>query len=419
MPTELCSIDPANLASMLEASAQIGRTPRGGLSRLTLTKEDKAVRDLLTQWAHEKGYGLEIDKLGNMFVRREGTDRSLSPVLIGSHLDTQAKGGRYDGVLGVLSGFEILCTLDRAGITTKRAIEVVNWTNEEGARFQPPMLCSLAFSGQQSIQWVYDRRDKDGIRFEDALLAVGYRGESAVGGRPIDCYFELHIEQAPCLDKLGISVGVVTGGFPMRGMRVSVRGETSHVGPTPMNLRRNALVGAAYLATAVDEIGWRFALEDGKTTVARLDISPNLPGIISDEAELYIDFRHPSKEGLAEMEQHVEAATTDSARRSGTLIKVAERWGFGGLEFDRSLIELVRETAKQLEVSSMDLRSEAGHDAYHLSRVCPATMIFTPCRSGISHNEREDIDLGLTVPAINVLLHAVLTRASRPIEEPK
>jgi N-carbamoyl-L-amino-acid hydrolase len=413
MSTGGLSIDPKSLWSMLEASTAIGRTPHGGLRRLTLTPEDKAVRELMAGWARQAGHGLTVDRLGNMFVRREGHDPTLPPVLIGSHLDTQAKGGRFDGVLGVLAGIEVLRTLDRNTVATPRAIEVVNWTNEEGARFQPSMLCSLGFSGQQSVEWIYDRRDKDGVRFEDALVAIGWRGEAAVGGRAIDSYLELHIEQGPRLDAARIPVGVVTGGYKMRGMRISVRGETSHVGPTPMNLRRNALVGAAHVAVAVDEIGWRYAPEDGKTTAARIDVSPNLPGIVSDAAELYIDFRHPDEARLADMERDVEAAIAESARRSLTEISIAERWGFGGLAFDPRLVALVRDTARQLGIASMDIRSQAGHDAYHMATVCPAAMIFTPCRGGVSHNEREDVDLDMTVPGVNVLLHAVLARASR------
>jgi N-carbamoyl-L-amino-acid hydrolase len=407
-----CAIDPASLRAMLQASSRIGATGNGGLRRLTLTPEDKAARDLLAAWARDGGYALTVDQLGNMFVRRDGTDPSLPPVLIGSHLDTQAKGGRFDGILGVLSGIEVLRTLDRFAIATKRAVEVVNWTNEEGARFQPSMLCSLGFSGQQSVAWIEDRRDKEGTRFADALSAIGYRGTHPVGGCAIDSYFELHIEQGPILDAAGIALGVVTGGYQMRGMRIAVCGETSHVGPTPMNLRRNALVGAAYLAVAIDEIGWRYAPEDGKTTVARIDVSPNLPGIISDEAQLYIDFRHPSGARLADMEREVLAAIAESARRSRTDVAVAETWGFGGLEFDCELVALVRDTARRLGVPSMDIRSQAGHDAYHMAKICPAAMIFTPCRGGISHNEKEDIDLDQTVPAVNVLLHAVLARAS-------
>lgn len=405
------SINPDRLWQTLMASAEIGRTPAGGIRRLTLTDEDKAVRDLLARWVRDGGHNLTVDRLGNMFARREGTDPTLAPVLIGSHLDTQAKGGRFDGILGVMSGLEVLRTLDERGIATRRPIEVVNWTNEEGARFSPPMLASLAFSGDESVAFAEDRRDKEGKRFADELERIGYRGDAAVGGRVLDSYFELHIEQGPKLDAASVPLGVVTGGFAMQGMRISVRGETSHVGPTPMTLRRNALVGAAYVAVAIDDIGWRYAPEEGKTTAARLDLTPNLPGILSDEAELWIDFRHPSKARLVDMAKEVEAAVAESARRSRTNISIAERWAFGGLTFDAGLIALVRETAARLGVSTMDIETEAGHDAYHLTKVCPTTMIFTPCKGGISHNEAEDIDLATTVPGVNVLLHAVLARA--------
>src|SRR6266478_1993297 len=267
MPPDI-SIDPQRLWAALMASAAIGRTENGGLCRLALTEADRKMRDLFAGWAREGGHALAIDRLGNMFVRRDGTDPALPPVLIGSHLDSQARGGRFDGVLGVLAGIEVLRTLDECAIATRRAIEVVNWTNEEGARFQPAMLASLAFSGERSVEWVYDRRDRDGIRFEDALARIGYCGQAPVGGRTFDSYFELHIEQGPKLDVADIPVGVVTGGYETVGMRISVRGETAHVGPTPMDRRRNALVGAAYAAVAIDDIGWRYALEDGKTTAA-------------------------------------------------------------------------------------------------------------------------------------------------------
>ncbi len=411
MTTNL-SINPDRLWQSLMDSAEVGRTPAGGVRRLALSDEDKAVRDLFARWVRDSGYALAVDGVGNMFARREGTDPSLPPVLVGSHLDSQYKGGRFDGPLGVLAGLEVLRTLDDRGIKTRRAIEVVNWTNEEGARFPPPMLASLTFSGGLSVAAAEDHRDKAGVRFGDELRRIGYRGDAPVGGRKLDCYFELHIEQGPKLDAAGLPLGIVTGGFAMQGMRISVRGETSHVGPTPMTLRRNALVGASYMAVAVDDIGWRYAPEDGKTSAARLDLSPNLPGILSDEAELWIDFRHPSKDRLPAMVADVEAAVVESARRSRTDITIADRWGFGGLEFDPALIALIRETASRLGVPSMDIQTEAGHDAYNLTRVCPTAMIFTPCKGGISHNEAEDIDLAATVPGVNVLLHAVLSRAT-------
>ncbi len=412
MTTNL-SVNGSRLWDTLMVSAGIGTGPRGGLRRLTLTEPDRVMRDQLKSWAEEGGYLLTIDGLGNMVLRREGTEPGLPPVVIGSHLDTQWAGGRFDGILGVLAGLEVLRTLDDLGIATKRAIEVVNWTNEEGARFSPPMLCSLAWSGQATPDWVENRRDRDGIRFGDALDGIGYRGPDAVGGRTIDAYFELHIEQGPALDKAGVPVGIVTGGYPSCGMRIAVEGATAHTGPTPMGERHNALVGAAMVAVAVNDIGWAHADTDAKATAARLDLVPNLPGTLSEYAELFIDMRAPQLETLETMKAALRAALPDCAARSLTQISIAEEWGFGVFSFDDGLIGLLRETAKNLGVPTMDLRSQAGHDAYHVARVAPACMIFTPCRDGITHNEAEDIALEPTLPGVNLLLHAALARANR------
>jgi N-carbamoyl-L-amino-acid hydrolase len=406
-------IDGKRLWATIAASAEIGTGPRGGLRRLTLTDDDKRMRDTFARWATESGFVLTIDRLGNMFVRRAGTEPDLPPVLIGSHLDTQAAGGRFDGVLGVLAGLEVLRTLQERGIATRRSIEVVNWTNEEGARFYPPMLSSLVFAGGQTEAWARERTDKDGHRLGDELDRIGYRGEAAVGGRPLDAYLELHIEQGPRLDAAGVPIGIVTGGFPTRGMRIDIQGETAHVGPTPMAQRRNALVGAAHVAVAVDEIGLRYAEGDGKTTAARLDLWPNLPGIISERASLFCDMRHPDPVLLERMVGELEAALPQCARRARCEVAIAERWGFGGLEFDAELIGLIREAAATLGLCAMDLRSEAGHDAYNMASVCPAAMIFTPCKGGISHNEAEDMTLEQAEAGANVLLQVVLARANR------
>ncbi|AWN54656.1 Zn-dependent hydrolase [Methylobacterium sp. 17Sr1-1] len=412
MTTNL-SVNGNRLWDTLMVSAGIGTGPRGGLRRLTLTEPDRLVRDQLKAWAAEGGYPLTIDGLGNMVLRREGTEPGLPPVVIGSHLDTQWAGGRFDGILGVLAGLEVLRTLDDLGIATRRAIEVVNWTNEEGARFSPPMLCSLAWSGQATPDWVENRRDRDGIRFGDALDGIGYRGPEPVGGRTIDAYFELHIEQGPALDRAGVPVGIVTGGYPSCGMRIAIEGATAHTGPTPMSERHNALVGAAMVAVAVNDIGWAHADTDAKATAARLDLVPNLPGTLSEYAELFIDMRAPKLETLETMKASLRAALPDCAARSLTQISVAEEWGFGVFSFDDGLIGLLRETAERLGTPTLDLRSQAGHDAYHVARVAPACMIFTPCRDGITHNEAEDIALEPTLPGVNLLLHAALARANR------
>ena len=407
------AIDIERLWSTIAASAEIGRGPNGGLRRLTLTDDDKRMRDLFAGWARDGGLSVAVDGIGNMFARRDGTDPSLPPVLIGSHLDTQAAGGRFDGILGVLGGLEVLRTLRDAGLDTKRAIEVVNWTNEEGARFYPPMLASLAFAGGQTADWARSRSDKEGLTLGGELDRIGYTGKAPVGGRPIDAYFELHIEQGPRLDAAGIPVGVVVGGFPTRGMRIEISGETAHVGPTPMERRHNALVGAAHVAVAVDEIGWRYTASEGKTTAARLDLWPNLPGIISEHAQLFCDMRHPEAPELERMVGEVETALVDCARRGRCRIEIAERWGFGGLAFDADLIGLIRASARERGYATMDLLSEAGHDAYNMATICPTAMIFSPCIGGISHNEAEDMTKEQALPGANVLLDAVIARANR------
>ena len=397
-------INADRLWSTLEASSKIGATPAGGLRRLALSEEDRDMRDLLASWARDSGYEVRVDRLGNMFVRRPGTAPEAPPVLLGSHLDTQAKGGRYDGILGVLAGLEVLRSLDDQGIATARSVEVVNWSNEEGARFQPPMMCSLVFAGGASVEWALNREDKSGIRFGEALERIGYAGTEAVGERTPDSYLELHIEQGPVLDESREDVGIVTSAYAMKGMRIEVLGQTSHVGPTPMEHRKNALVGAAYVAVAVNEMGWRYAQEDGKSSVARIDVSPNLPGLLSDEAQLYIDFRHPDPARLEAMTAEVEEALSECATKSRTDIRIAERWGFGGLRFDRNLADLLKTQARQLGIEFREMASQAGHDAYHLSEICPTVMIFSPCRGGITHNEAEDVDWERTIPAVQTAL---------------
>jgi beta-ureidopropionase / N-carbamoyl-L-amino-acid hydrolase len=396
------SVNGERLWETVMASARIGpgRTPTG-LRRLALTDADREMRDLFARWCRDAGCIVTVDRMGNMFARRPGTDDSLPPVLVGSHLDTQIAGGRYDGILGVLAALEIVRTLNDAGVRTRRPIEIVNWTNEEGARFQPPMLGSAVFGGVRTLEWAHARTDDAGRTVGEELRRIGYAGTAPVGGRAVDAYFELHIEQGPLLDDKGIPVGVVAGTYAVRGMNVEVRGETAHSGPTPMAARRNALVGAAMLIVAANDIGWSYAPE-GKATTSRIEVWPNLAGILPDYAKVTIDVRHP------------EAATVD--RMVGDVrqaMAIVETWQFGAERFDPDLVDLIRRTAARLGAPSVDLPSQAGHDAYYVSRVAPTAMIFTPCDRGISHNENESTRLEDSLPGVNVLLHAVLDRANR------
>ncbi|MEQ9138240.1 MAG: Zn-dependent hydrolase [Thalassobaculum sp.] len=413
MTRNLPPIDGDRFWSTIAASAEIGTGPRGGLARLTLSKDDGRMRDLFRSWAEEAGYGVTVDRLGNTFVRRGGSADSLPPGQDGTHLHTQAAGGRFDGILGVMAGLEILRALDDAGIATRRAIEVVNWTNEEGGRFPPPMLCSGVFAGIHDLDWALSRTDQAGTTVAEALDAIGWAGDAPVGGRQIDSYFEIHIEQGPQLWEAGLPLGIVTAPYLARGLRIEVTGENAHSGPTPMARRRNALVGAAAVALAVDRVGHDYAGRDGKSTVARLEASPNIPGIISDRATLFVDFRSPDPRLTAEMEERIRASLPGCAADTNTEVAVADAWTFGETSFDPGLIELVRRTADDLGVPYREMMSQAGHDAYHIARVAPAVLLFTPCDEGISHNEAENTRLEDQLPGLQVLFGAVLARADR------
>jgi len=406
-------IDGARLWASLMASAEIGPGKAGGLCRLAATDADKQMRDLFRRWCEEAGLTVTVDRLGNMFARRAGTRDDLAPVTMGSHLDTQYAGGRFDGILGVLSGLEVIRTFNDLGIETLRPIEVINWTNEEGCRFAPPMASAGAFAGVYTESFVATRADDDGLLQGEELERIGYRGEAPVGGRALDAYFELHIEQGPVLDAEAIPVGIVTGGYKSFGAHVDVRGETAHAGPTPMEKRCDALVGAARVVAAVNDIGWKYSNTLGKATVTRLVAWPNKPGIISEWAQFSLDCRHPDPVTAQAMWSEIEAAIPAAADRARVDMEVTTRWEFGNERFDAGLIGLLRGAVKDLGVKSRDLLSQAGHDAYHISKCAPTAMIFSPCKDGITHNEAEDIDLKMTEPAVNVMMHAVLTRANR------
>jgi len=411
--SNLLKVNETRLWGTIERSAEIGPGRAQGLHRLALSGADREMRDLFVSWCREAGCGVSVDRMGNIFARRPGRDDSLPPVLIGSHLDTQVTGGRFDGILGVLAGLEVLRTLNDHGIETEHPIEVVNWSNEEGARFNPPMLASAVFAGLRDLDWAYARTDNDGVTYGQALEEIGYKGETPMGGRPIAAYFELHIEQGPVLEAEGLTVGLVTGGYATRGLRVEVRGETAHSGPTPMDKRRNALVGAAYLIAAVNDVGWHHHAESGKTTASQISIWPNATGILPELAHVTIDMRHPEIAGAERMLAEVETAIAESARKGNVEIEIVERWRFGDERFDAGCLQDLRDAARGLEIPYKEMLSQAGHDAYNMTHVCPTALIFCPCDDGITHNEAENVSREDAVPSVNVLLHAVLARADR------
>ncbi len=412
MVANVLEVNPERLWDSLERSAEIGRFRDVGLRRLALSAEDKQMRDLFVEWAKSAGCTVEVDRLGNIFARRPGTDPSLPPVAIGSHLDTQICGGRYDGILGVLCGLEVVRTLNDRGLQTKRGIEVICWTNEEGARFNPPMMGSMAFAKVLTLESVLATTDDAGITVEKALDEIGYAGSAPVG-REFDAYLELHIEQAPVLDREGCDVGIVVGGYKTQALRLTINGDTGHAGGTPMAQRRNALVGAGYVIAAVNDIGLAYAADEGRTTTTRIESFPNLAGTYAEQVKLTIDFRHIDADRFKAMRAEVDAAISAAAKKANVEIEVAEGWSWGSELFAPECIELLKTTAKELGLPYREMRSQAGHDAYAVATMAPTAMIFTPCFEGISHNVNEAIELTRSVPGANLLLNAAVARANR------
>jgi N-carbamoyl-L-amino-acid hydrolase len=371
------------------------------------------MRDLFVGWAREAGCSVEIDRLGNIFARRAGSNPDLPPVAIGSHLDTQICGGRYDGILGVLCGLEVVRTLNDRALATKRGIEVICWTNEEGARFSPPMMGSMAFAKVLALESVLATTDEDGVTVAQALDEIGYAGPVPLGERRFDAYLELHIEQAPVLDREGCDIGIVVGGYKTQALRLTVKGDTGHAGGTPMAMRRNALVGAGYVIAAVNDIGLAYAADEGRTTTTRIESFPNLPGTYAEQVKLTIDFRHADPARFEAMRKEVDAAIAAAGGKANVEIDVEEGWRWGTEMFAPDCIELLKATARDLGLPYREMRSQAGHDAYAVATVAPTAMIFTPCLEGISHNVNEAIELGRSVPGANLLLNAAVARANR------
>jgi N-carbamoyl-L-amino-acid hydrolase len=406
-------INGQRLWDSLEASGQIGKLRGTGLRRLPLSDADKEMRDTFCAWAEAAGCTVTVDQVGNIFARRPGRDDALPAIATGSHLDTQMCGGKYDGVLGVMSGLEVIRTLNDLGVETKRPIELVVWSNEEGARFTPPMQGSLAFAGDLSLETVLASQDADGLRFADELRRIGYDGTRELGESEFEAYLELHIEQGPVLDRIGIDTGIVVAGFKSHGLKIQVTGNTAHVGPTPMDERQNALVGAAHLITAVDAIGWKHHPQGGKSTTPHISCFPNLPGIIPESAQLTVDFRHPEPEIADQMLAEVKAAMAEAAEKANVKMEIVDSWSFGDNPFSDDCIKGLADTADAMGINYMEIRSQAGHDAYAIGKIAPMGMIFTPCTAGVSHNVEESIELDRTLPGVNLLLNTMVDLANR------
>ncbi|WP_043282947.1 Zn-dependent hydrolase [Burkholderia humptydooensis] len=399
--------------SLMRLARVVGATAKGGVCRLALTELDRAARDLFVAWAKEIGCTVRVDAIGNIFARRAGARDDLPPVATGSHIDTQPTGGKFDGNYGVLAGLEVLRTLADAGVRTNAPLEVAVWTNEEGSRFVPVMMGSGVFAGAFTLEHALAQRDRDGVSVRDALRAIGYAGDArdaCAAPHRVGAYFEAHIEQGPVLEAHDTTIGVVRGALGQRWYDVTVRGMEAHAGPTPMALRRDALLVAAELVAEVNRIA-RAHAPHGRGTVGWVDVHPNSRNVIPGRVTLSVDLRAADDASLLAMDAALRAACAQAGAQPGIGVDVEQVVHFAPQPFDAALVGAVRAGADALGLSSMDVISGAGHDAVYLARVAPAAMIFVPCKDGISHNEIEDARPEHLEAGCNVLLHAMLSAA--------
>jgi len=407
----MLKINGQRLWASLMAMAEIGATARGGNCRLALSDEDRAGRELFAHWCTEAGMSLSVDPIGNLFARRPGSDPDAAPVMMGSHLDTQPEGGRFDGVYGVLAGLEVVRTLNDLGIQTRKPLEVAVWTNEEGARFTPAMFGSAVFTGVMALDAALAVRDADGISVAQALQRTGYAGSRPLGAA-VDAYFEAHIEQGPILEDNAKSIGVVSGGQAICWLDVQVEGLAAHAGTTPMPLRKDALYGAAQMILAVEQLAADFAPQ-GLTTVGELSIAKSsrntIPGLLS----FTVDLRHHQDRQIAAMEQQVEERLQAIAGQRGLKVSISRHWISPATPFDAECVAAVQQAVDGLGYAQQSIVSGAGHDAILLARYCPTAMVFIPCVGGLSHNEAEDVLPEDVRQGADVLLNAVLARAGQ------
>ncbi|WP_026782477.1 Zn-dependent hydrolase [Pleomorphomonas koreensis] len=406
-PADNMRVNGARLWDSLQEMATTGPGLRGGCNRQTLTDADASGRALLKSWGEAAGMTLGVDKLGTMFFTRPGTDAGALPVYVGSHLDTQPTGGRYDGVLGVLGALEVVRSLDDLGIRTRHPIVVVNWANEEGARFAPAMLASGVFAGVHSLDYAYSRQDLDGKTYGDELLRIGWRGDEEVGARKMHAYFEYHIEQGPILEAAGREIGVVTHCQGLWWLEFTLTGREAHTGSTPMDMRVNAGLAMARILELVQKVAMDNQ-PDAVGGVGQVKVSPNSRNVLPGSVVFTVDIRSPEQDKLDRMRAIIEAEALKLCAALGVGCAVEVVGHFDPVTFDPTLVARVRAVAERLGYSHMNIVSGAGHDACWASKVAPATMIMCPCEGGLSHNEDERITPEWAAAGADVLLHAVL-----------
>jgi N-carbamoyl-L-amino-acid hydrolase len=407
-------IDGKRLWDSLMAFAEIGATPKGGVRRLTLTGTDKRARDKFRAECESLGLTVRVDAIGNMFARRPGRDPSRAPVLMGSHLDSQPSGGKFDGALGVIAGLEVMRSLNDLGIATEAPIELVNWTDEEGSRFGHSLMGSGVWAGVFAQDYAYGLKDTDGVAVATALDGIGYRGSEPARPFPADAYFELHIEQGPLLERDGKQIGIVTGAQSQVWYDAVATGQDSHAGTTPPSTRKDALVCAARVIDLVDRM-MRARGDDGRGTVGQLQVFPNSRNVVPGEVRFTVEFRHPTDAEVEVLAAEFPPAAQAIAAACGVTLELTTLFRIPAQPFDPACVGLVRQGAAKLGYSTRDVVSGAAHDAVYVARHVPTAMIFTPCKDGLSHNEAESIEPEEAEAGCQVLFEAVVARANRSV----
>jgi len=405
-------INGERLWNRIMEMAKIGATAAGGSNRQALTDLDREGRDLFCSWAREAGCSIEIDQMGNIFARRPGADQGASPVLAGSHLDTQPTGGKFDGVYGVLAALEVIETLNDSNTSTARPIEAVVWTNEEGARFSPAMIGSGVLAGEFTLEFGHAATDKSGKTIGDELHRIGYSGNKPCKAFPIHAAFEAHIEQGPILEANKKTIGVVTGVQGMRWYDVVLTGEPVHAGPTPMDMRRDPFRALHSIVADCYEMANQYT-PHARLTFGDIKAEPGARNTVPERLTLAADLRHPNENTLEEMEKEFRAIVERSAALAAVEGSVRVEWQSPAVEFNSVCVDAVRTAAQTLKYPFLEIVSGAGHDSVYLSRIAATAMIFVPCKGGISHNEAESAEPDDLAAGANVLFQAVMERANQ------
>ena len=406
-------INENRLWDSLNEMALIGATEKGGVNRQTLTDLDKESRDLFVKWCNEENLLVTIDQIGNIFARREGKNNTLPPIMSGSHLDTQPTGGKYDGALGVLTALEVVRTLNENNYITESPIEIAMWTNEEGCRFPPSMTGSAVFSGQYGLNEALSIKDPSGLELGNELKRIKYDGPSPCSPRSIAAFIEIHIEQGPILEIENKNIGIVTGAQAQKWYEINILGMEAHAGPTPMAIRKDALVAASEIVLLVNSIGNNFQ-PGGCATCGVLEIGSPSRNVIPGKCFLTIDFRHPDNKILNAMDDKLRKSIKLIEKNNKVEIKIQQILELKSNMFNKSIKNTIKDVSKKLNYSIKEIISGAGHDAVNINTIAPTAMIFIPCIDGISHNEIENVYKEDVTKGAQVLLHSMIELADNP-----